>query len=600
MADGDPNTPDTSTPDTSALPPTVAPQMGNQTPQLPPPQSAAISVLNGDPGAQMLQAAATSHARSASVLNAIGTIFGGDTTYHLQQNPDGSVDATPQESTPGEKWGRIAKAALLGAAKGFQVGQGPGGAARAASAGIQTGMALPQAQQDQTMAMADRMTDQNQKRLLQNANIAYLNTRNLESSWALGNNKKLAAEHDEDRDIQFQQTKKQLHLIDVGPADTVEDAAKLYNGNAAVQQAMTGKGGQLYIYHPSSGPPHAYIIPADKLAELNPNDHIGMRYSVDPDTNKVLSQKYTITGGTESGYDAATRQGLETKQLFDAINTSAGATEKEAQAQKARAEANAPPKTEGTLELREDAQGNPIYFNNKTGEITPATGDIFAPGSLQKRQDAQEKLLGSARDSYNFARDYVAAKNHTASGDEAMMEKFFDLAKPSTGFRMTQPQQNMLLQGQSLWNQARASITHKLTPDAPYFSPQQRQQIMETMDNLAASKGLIIRDGTAALPPLTRGRGAPAAAPTGTTVIPEPIAPARPNLPAAAPTAAATGVINGKQGSLDSNSLFTPKDGSTPFYVGTVPGGGIYTFPTLDALNTFKANVAKAQRGAGQ
>ena len=103
----------------------------------------------------------------ARIMDSVSNILGGDTTLHVTKHPDGTVEVTHDPSTTGEKWGRIAQAALGGAAKGMEVGQGPGGPARAAAGGIQTGMAQPQERLD----AANKEGATQQKQLQDQANF---------------------------------------------------------------------------------------------------------------------------------------------------------------------------------------------------------------------------------------------------------------------------------------------------------------------------------------------------------------------------------------------------------------------------------------------
>jgi hypothetical protein len=579
-------------------PPTATPDMGGGgVPQTPAPTSpqvtptAAATVLGGDPGAMMNQAAAVHHSRIASTLNAVGTLLGGDTAYHVVTNRDGSVDAIPMPMTPGEKWGRIAKAALMGAAKGFEVGQGPGGAQRAAAAGIETGMAMPQAQQDQTMAQAQKANDQNQQKLLFNANMAYLNTRNLEASWALGNNKQLASDHEEDRDLQFNQAKNALHMIDVGPADDVEQAATLYNGNQQVQQALVGNGGQLIIHHPASGPPHAYIIPEDRLAQLNPKEQTAYQYSVDPKSGDLIKTPSTVAANTETGANTASRLSLENAAMLNAVKIGSDVKLKNAQAEEARAKANAPPKEQGTWQPFEDPNtGAPLERNSVSGAVRTPQQGVARLGTFDKRMAAHQKEFGSAVDSLNFANDYVTAGTPSGTSDEALMDKYFDLTKPSTGFRMTKPQQDMLKQAQDAKDSIVSSAKHYLAPNAPYFSPTLRNNIVQTMNEIGKARGIPIVNGRATLPPLP---GSQAAGGGGAIDIPAPIAPARPG-------GNINTTLNGKTGTLSATGLFTPDDGSAPTQVPgrggatgapvvvTAPDGSKFQFPTQAAADAFK------------
>lgn len=85
-----------------------------------------------------------------------------------------------------------------------------------------------------------------------------------------------------------------------------------------------------------------------------------------------------------------------------------------------------------------------------------------------------------------YAKDYINSGGFTGPGDEALMEKFFELAKPSSGFRMTQNQMDMLRNAQSWKNSVVARYRHATT--GVWFSNEQRQQIADTMGQLAASR----------------------------------------------------------------------------------------------------------------
>jgi hypothetical protein len=121
-----------------------------------------------------VHAGAVSHARSADVLGGILRAMAGPRSYKAITNQDGSVDVHELPSTRGEQWRRVLGAALEGASKGFAAGQGPGGMAHAASAGIDAGMQMPYQQADMVRAQAKDANDQNRAKLLFNANMAML------------------------------------------------------------------------------------------------------------------------------------------------------------------------------------------------------------------------------------------------------------------------------------------------------------------------------------------------------------------------------------------------------------------------------------------
>lgn len=147
---------------------------------------------------------------------------------------------------------------------------------------------------------------------------------------------------------------------------------------------------------------------------------------------------------------------------------------------------------QGTWELAEDGEGKPVEHNTKTGAIRPVSG-IQKTGTAAKNAADEEKRVGPARDALNYAQDYLTNGTFTGSGDEALQEKFFELAKPTTGFRMTQPQIDMLQNSRSWMGSAEAHIRHAAT--GRWFSDEQRQQIVNTMMALAAAKGLNHQPG---------------------------------------------------------------------------------------------------------
>jgi hypothetical protein len=133
--------------------------------------------LQTTPAYQDPEMVAGAHHQSwlAHVMDKVGSILGGDTTLHVTKKADGSVEVTHDPSTEGEKWGRVAAAALGGAAKGLAVGQGPGGPARAAAAGIQSGLQAPQQRLDQ----ANQEASVEQQRIQSHANLVLTQQRSV-------------------------------------------------------------------------------------------------------------------------------------------------------------------------------------------------------------------------------------------------------------------------------------------------------------------------------------------------------------------------------------------------------------------------------------
>jgi hypothetical protein len=401
---------------------------------------------------------------------------------------------------------------------------------------------MPQAQQDQTLATAAKYNDQNRQQQLFKANIAYMNQRNLAGDWELGEKKKIAAEHDEDREQQFNAFKTQRHLIPVGPAANVEDAAKTYNSNQAVQQAITN--GQLYIHHTSTGPPMAYIIPEDQLSKLNPNVQTGYQYKASDDFKSVVKVPHDIAGNTEDGIATNIRLSNEETQRQNAMRTIDQHLTAVAKADEAEANAKRDRTGEHNYVLG-SKDGSPVFYDpkNPTGPLIPAPPGLeTAAGAARTEKQqaaavaAQEKALGPKRDALNYANDYLGRGIFTGPSDEALQDKFFELAKSSSGFKMTGAQIKQLNDSRDLINSMKARAKHAFSPNAPWFADQQRQQIVATMNNLARSHGMTVgRDGHAilpavagTLPPLT-GDTSWIDHPTGMENIPKPDASARPN-----------------------------------------------------------------------
>jgi hypothetical protein len=145
---------------------------------------------------------------------------------------------------------------------------------------------------------------------------------------------------------------------------------------------------------------------------------------------------------------------------------------------------------EGNYVPVNDADGNTVaWVNPKTktrvgvdeipgmeGAIPPKPGPTVAAGKQ------------SAQDSLRYVQTYMDSGQFTGPGDEAMMEQFFNIAKPSSGFRMSQPQINMLMGARSWMDSSEGMAYHAKT--GVWFPPDQRQQMADTIKMLAGAKGV--------------------------------------------------------------------------------------------------------------
>lgn len=145
------------------------------------------------------------------------------------------------------------------------------------------------------------------------------------------------------------------------------------------------------------------------------------------------------------------------------------------------------PSQAGTWAIAEDAaSGKPILYNSKTGTVREAPEGLQKSGTKAKADAALEKEIGPARDAMQFANDYLSNGVFTGPSDEALQEKFFELAKPTTGFRMTQPQIDMLQHSREWRGSAEAYLRH--ATKGTWFSDKQRKEIVDTMNTLGNAK----------------------------------------------------------------------------------------------------------------
>lgn len=266
------------------------------------------------PAQQELQAAAVHHSRLASILSRVGSILGGDTTLTLTRDPDGNVSVTHNPSTGGEKWGRVAQAALGGLAAGFQNNQGPGGFGRAVGAGIQSGMQLPQQRQDQAQNQATQLTEQNQKDQLFKANMALLDQKNIAARWE---NKTKPIEWQQAQDTNDNTTAERMADLGakvnyVGTANDPGELADLGTANPSAVASHTGATGDgSYIQHftDRNGVMHIYQVPGDVAKQRIPKDVTLTQLNKDPDhPGQYLKTPFTIrAGSTNAQLDLATK-----------------------------------------------------------------------------------------------------------------------------------------------------------------------------------------------------------------------------------------------------------------------------------------------------
>jgi hypothetical protein len=130
--------------------------------------------------------------------------------------------------------------------------------------------------------------------------------------------------------------------------------------------------------------------------------------------------------------------------------------------------------------------GSHKVISLKPGDTIP-TGAVSLSG-----QSTENSKAGAADaptvDALKFANDYLQSGAFTGPSDEALQDQFFQMAKPSTGFRMNQAQISQLHDMASWMDSWKGRAYHAI--NGTWFAPQQRQQIVQTMNDLAKSKGI--------------------------------------------------------------------------------------------------------------
>jgi hypothetical protein len=191
-----------------------------------------------------------------------------------------------QLSTAG-KWGRVAAAALAGATQGFAAGQGPSGPARAAVAGLQAGMQIGQGNQDQTLALADRMNKQDRDRQLFNANMALLDQRIVAAKNENQRSGVIFSNQVRDSNLNFAKNMRDMgaelrgtFTDDAGLAAAVSDPNNV--------QAHIGSNGLMmpnYTFNPDGTVRgvEMWVLPEDRRNQLNSTPVDIQRVKLDPD-----------------------------------------------------------------------------------------------------------------------------------------------------------------------------------------------------------------------------------------------------------------------------------------------------------------------------
>jgi hypothetical protein len=312
----------------------------------------------------------------------------------IGKDADGNPTITKGPSTEKEKWGRIAAAALTGAAQGFANSQGPGGLGKAAAAGVQAGMQMPQQRQDQVQ----KQLTADQKSMLFKANMAHLNQQAASSALDLkARNLKFSSDVADVLNKQAEITANSPGVQDMGVTESPQDAYKLHQTNPELMAAHPQ--GKVVVHPEVDGQGnvkgfHSYVI--DPAYADQRNDKPLPMYSqvYNPDTKK-FEPKQTGTipvGGTTNGNYALNSQDFATK--------SAAITKNQADADKAEADANKPP-TQKVPTNYEQAYGMAAQATDpaEKKKYTALGDDLFSKATRLKQTVAIKNVLPSNPDS---------------------------------------------------------------------------------------------------------------------------------------------------------------------------------------------------------
>lgn len=238
-------------------------------------------------------------------INAVANLLGGPITYQMTQAPDGSYQISPQPSTQGEKWGRIAANALGGFVAGAANAQGPGGMMKAAAAGTQYGLQQPEKQ----LKQSEEDVDFQNKQLMSKAQHTLLDQQILAAQFKNQQEPIKFSEEQADYSVKMAKSMDDLGGVFVGNVKTAQDLTKYKSDQDAID-AHTGKSdGVLMPIPKADGSTDIYRIPPDTAKQRTTDDWTYQKPYLDPnDSTKVLYKTFTETAGSSTIGDRAKNQ----------------------------------------------------------------------------------------------------------------------------------------------------------------------------------------------------------------------------------------------------------------------------------------------------
>lgn len=317
------------------------------------------------------------------ILDKVATIMGGGETYHVTKDDQGNVSIDKSPATTGEKWGRIAAAALSGAAAGMGQ-QGINAPARSVGAGFQVGQQVADAGRTQ----AEQEAQMQQQVMLRNAQRAKLHQDIIGQEFINTNAPQELQRKQQAEDMQTREWILEHGGRDEGIVTNHQDILDAATRNPALVDHHMGQGGSILYQVPLFGQGvHNYTLPqsaaATRLTEPRPYSD---RYFVDPQnpSGPLLSEPTgTAPVGTKlddfftknmAVHDANGKAAVARQQMIDKENAPAG--------------------TAGQLMYAPGPDGKPTaYWATPPRGGQPATYTPAMPGMTRKAPD-EEPTVG--------------------------------------------------------------------------------------------------------------------------------------------------------------------------------------------------------------
>lgn len=227
-------------------------------------------------------------------------------------------------------------------------------------------------------------------------------------------------------------------------------------------------------------------LPANMISAIQTKKIIAAGVGGKTDSGITVDQS-TFDAAKE--LDAKLARGDDPKGAFDSIVTKRNAE---------RVAAGKPAMSSNELEalqtklLSVEKPGGTIMVNPSDNSVFKAVpGSTLPKGSqtptqLGTTEAKSAKELEDLKADQSFVNDYQNNQTHTGPGDEALLERFFNATKPSTGFRMNQAQIALLTKLRSFTEAVKAHI--KGLTGGTLFSDQQRKEIVDQINAISKSK----------------------------------------------------------------------------------------------------------------